>query len=61
MPYAQETSPPVAEPRLRRTANELEVALSTDAAHLLGFTLRQPHANLARALSHVFDCCRASR
>jgi len=39
--------PPVAEPRLRRTANELELALSADAAHQLGSALRQPNADLA--------------
>jgi len=39
--------PPVAEPRLRRTANELELALSAETAHLLGSALRQPSADLA--------------
>ena len=39
--------PPVAEPRLRRTANELELALSAEAAHVLGSALRQPSAELA--------------
>ena len=39
--------PPVAEPRLRRTANELELALSPEAARRLGSALRQPAADLA--------------
>lgn len=39
--------PPVAEPRLRRTSNELELALSAEAAHLLGSALRQPNADIA--------------
>ena len=39
--------PHVAVPRLRRTANELELALSAEAAHLLGSALRQPSADVA--------------
>ena len=39
--------PPVADPRLRRTANELELALSAEAARLVAFALRQPNADLA--------------
>lgn len=39
--------PPVAAPRLRRTANELELALSAGAARLLGSALRRASAELA--------------
>lgn len=38
---------PVAAPRLRRTANELELALSAEAARQLGTALRQSEADLA--------------
>jgi hypothetical protein len=37
---------PVAAPRLRRTANELELSLSAEAARQLGTALRQSEADL---------------